>query len=380
MQSVLETRSRPARARALRRWWPALLLLWLLSTPLLAQDREGAKTGVGFASIEVTDPVRGGPMPGYVFYPASARAESPTRVGPYEVQAARDAPALSGAKPLVLLSHGHAGSNLGHHDLAIHLAGHGFVVATIAHSGDDFRDASLDGHPEVLGGRPVQISATIDALLRDPRWKPLIDENRIGVAGFSNGGYTSLLLVGAVPNLRRFVDYCRRYPDDKLCAGAKPLEAEAERRGQTIEAFMDGMQDQLTRWGKTSDPRVKSAFAMAPLSLVFDAEGLAGIQRPVFLYYSEGDTLLRPSENAARIEPLLKTLAGVRTIPKADHWVFIPPCTPELAEAVPEICTDPPGVDRAAAHARMNADALAFFRKTLMRAAEPDAGANPGRP
>ena len=180
MQSVLETRSRPARARALRRWWPALLLLWLLSTPLLAQDSEGAKTGVGFASIEVTDPVRGGPMPGYVFYPASARAESPTRVGPYEVQAARDAPALSGAKPLVLLSHGHAGSNLGHHDLAIHLAGHGFVVATIAHSGDDFRDASLDGHPEVLGGRPVQIEeytewkvdVPVDAALFDvTQWK-----------------------------------------------------------------------------------------------------------------------------------------------------------------------------------------------------------------
>jgi len=66
--------------------------------------------------------------------------------------------------------------------------------------------------------------------------------------------------------------------------------------------------------------------------------------------------------------------------PKADHWVFIPPCTPELAEAVPDICADPPGVDRAAAHARINADALAFFRKTLMRAAEPDAAANPGRP
>lgn len=380
MHSVLEERSRLARTRARYRWWPALLLFWLLPAPLLAQDTEAAETGVGFASIEVTDPVRGGPMPGYVFYPASARAESPTRVGPYEVEAVRDAPALPGVKPLVLLSHGHAGSELGHHDLATYLAGHGFVVATIAHAGDNYRDASLDGRPEVLGGRPVQIKATIDALLGDPRWKALIDADRIGVAGFSNGGYTSLLLVGAVPRLRRFVDYCGRYPDDKLCAGAKQFEAEAARNGQTPEQFMDGMQDRLTHWGSLSDPRVKAAFAMAPLSLVFDARGLANIKRPVFLYYSEGDTMLRPSENAARIKPLLKTLVDVRSIPKADHWVFIPPCTRELAEAVPEICKDPPGVDRAAAHARINADALAFFRKTLVRAAEPDAAANPGRP
>lgn len=380
MRSPLEACSPAPRTGAPRRWWPALLLLWLLPVPSLAQEGDAARAGVGFSQIEVTDPVRGGPMPGYVFYPASTHATSPTRVGPYEVEAVRDAPALSGARPLVLLSHGHAGSNLGHHDLATYLAGHGFVVAAIAHSGDDYRDASLDGRPEVLGGRPVQVSATIDALLRDPRWKPLIDADRIGVAGFSNGGYTSLLLVGAVPRLRRFIDYCRRYPGDQLCAGAKAIEAEAERNGQTLEQYMDAMQARLTRWGKTSDPRVKAAFAMAPLSLVFDADGLAGIDRPVFLYYSEDDTVLRPSENAARIEPLLKTLAGVRTVPKADHWVFIPPCTRELAEAVAEICSDPPGVDRARVHARINADALAFFRKTLAGSADAPAQAKPGQP
>jgi predicted dienelactone hydrolase len=380
MPAPLEACSPTPRTGAPRRWWPALLLVWLLPAPLLAQDDDAAQAGVGFAQIEVTDPIRGGPMPGYVFYPSPARAGSPTRVGPYEVEGVRDAPALPGARPLVLLSHGHAGSNLGHHDLATYLAGHGFVVAAIAHSGDDYRDASFDGHPEVLGGRPVQVSATIDALLRDPRWKPLIDADRIGVAGFSNGGYTSLLLVGAVPSLRRFVDYCRRYPGDRLCAGAKEVEAEAERQGQTPEQYMDAMQARLTHWGKTSDPRVKAAFAMAPLSLVFDADGLAGIDRPVFLYYSERDTVLRPSENAARIRPLLKTLVGVRTVPGADHWVFIPPCTRELAEAVAEICSVPPGVDRARTHARINADALAFFRKTLAPTADAAAATKSGQP
>lgn len=362
MQPLLETRSGLVRRRARhRRWWPALLLC-LLPVSLPAQEPD---LGVGLAAIEVIDPVRGGKMRGYVFYPAETKATATTRVGPYEVAATPDAPALPGARPLVLLSHGHAGSALGHHDLAVHLARHGFLVASIAHAGDDYRDASLDGRPEVLGGRPRQLSATLDDLLEDPRWKPLIDADRVGVAGFSNGGYTSLVLVGAVPRLTRFIEYCRRYAKDAICAGATEFEAEAASRGQTPLQLMEAMQAKLTHWGELADPRVKSAFAMAPLSVVFDAEGLAGIERPVFLYYGERDAQLRPSENAARIAPMIPTLVAVKTIPKADHWVFIPPCTAQLAEVVPEICIDPPGVDRVAAHARINADALAFFREIL---------------
>lgn len=369
MQHATSHRS-ARRGFAARRPWSALLAF-----ALLPWVQAWAQAGVGFAPIEVTDPVRGGAMPGHVFYPASVTTRAPARVGPYLVDAVRDAPALPGPKPLVLLSHGHGGSNLGHADLATWLAGHGYVVAAIDHAGDDFRDASLDGRPEVLGGRPRQVSATIDLLLRDPRWKALVDPDRIGVAGFSNGGYTALLLVGAKPRIGRFVDYCERLPSDKLCQGAEAYRAEAAKQGRTLDQLFEDMQSQLTRWGQTADPRVKAAFAMAPLSLVFDAEGLAAIDRPVFLAYSEQDTLLRPSENAARIRPLLKTLDGVRTVPTADHWVFIPPCTPELAAAVAEICADPPGVDRARVHAEINDDALAFFRRTLGAPAAAEAGA-----
>lgn len=350
------------------------VLAWL--TCIGAANADDPPGGVGFASFETTDPVRGGPMTGYVFYPAAAKPDKPTRVAVYDIDAVADARPLPGARPLVLVSHGHGGSALGHADLATYLAGHGFVVATITHPGDNFRDASLDGHAEVWGGRPVQVSAAIDALLHDPRWRALIDPDRIGVAGFSNGGYTALMLVGAKTHVPRFADYCARYAHDAMCAGADTYRAEAARHGQTLEQFLQGIQDHLDDWGSTSDPRVKAAFAMAPMSVMFDADGLSGVDRPVFLYYGEADSLLRPSENAARIRPLLKTLVGVRAIPKADHWVFIPPCTRELAAEVPEICRDPPGVDRAAEHARINADALAFFRKTL----GGDASAEPAQP
>ena len=345
---------RTACNRALR-----CLVFALLALPLIAQ------AGVGFSGISIHDPVNGGTMPGYVFYP-SAQADGVTRIGPYELHATRGASPIEGTKPLVVISHGHGGSDLGHHDLAVYLASHGFIVATLEHPKDNFHDASGDGHPRVMIGRPIQVSAVITYLLRDSRWKALINPQRIGVAGFSNGGYTSLLLVGAVPRFARFLDYCTAHPDDpNICGAARALKAEAARHGQTIEQMMGAMQNDLRRWGNTDDPRIKAAFAMAPLSLVFDKAGLASIDRPVFLYYGQDDEVLAPKYNVLHVAPLIKTLASIKMIPKAGHYVFLSPCSAELAQDAVALCNDPAGVDRVAAHKQIDADALAFFRKTL---------------
>jgi predicted dienelactone hydrolase len=286
--------------------------------------------------------------------------------GPYELHATPDAPSVPGAKPLVVISHGHGGSDLGHHDLAVYLASHGFIAATLQHPKDNFIDDSGDGHPEVMIGRPIQVKATISMLLDDVRWKKLIDPERIGVAGFSNGGYTSLLLVGAVPQFERFIRYCKDHPEDRnICGAAERLKGQAARHGQTLEQLMASMQGDLHRWGDTDDPRIKAAFAMAPLSLIFDKTGVASIHRPVFLYYGQADHVLNPKYNLLHIAPLIKTLVGIRMIPKADHYVFLSPCSPQLTREAPDICIDPPGVDRTAVHRQIDADALAFFRKTL---------------
>jgi predicted dienelactone hydrolase len=341
------------------RW---IVLVWLV-IPIVALGH--VITGVGFAAIRVHDPVNGGNMSGYVFYP-SAKANGVTWRGAYELDATPNAAAIPGAKPLVMISHGHGGSDLGHHDLATYLASHGFIVAAITHPKDNFRNSSGDGHAVVLVGRPIQISAAISYLLQSPRWAPLIDPSRIGVAGFSNGGYTALLLAGAVPQFTRVVRHCRLHPDDRnVCTPLAKLEAEAAQHGRTIEQTISALQRSLHRWGNTDDPRVKAAFVMAPFSSVFDAAGLAHINRPVFLYYAQDDHVLLPRYNALHIAPLIKTLVGLKMIPNAGHYVFLSPCSRELARDYPDICKDPPGVDRVAVHRQINVAALAFYRKAL---------------
>lgn len=347
--------------QSFRQWlWLALLLL-ALPYSSYAQS----VTTVGFAPIEIHDPVNGGNMPGYVFYP-SAPSTAVTWIGPYELHAKRGAAAIPGAKPLVVISHGHGGSDLGHHDLAVYLASHGFVAATLQQPKDNYKDISGTGTPDVMIGRPLQVEATIGMLLHDSHWKSLIDPNKIGVAGFSAGGYTALMLVGAVPRFTRFVGFCKAHPDNEnVCSAFRELKAKYAHHGATVAQKLNEMQSELHRWGDTDDPSVKAVFAMAPFSMVFDRAGLASINRPVYLYDGADDQFQPIRYNTLYIAPLIKTLVGIKLIPGAGHFVFLAPCSAKLAKAAPRICIDPPGVNRVAAHRQINADALAFFRGTL---------------
>jgi predicted dienelactone hydrolase len=313
----------------------------------LTMGEARAAPGVGLATLVLADPVGGEPMEAAVFYPA-ARPTGSTMVGPYRIDAERDAPASEEKGPLVVISHGHAGTRWGHHDLAERLAGEGITVAAIEHPGDNYRDQSGTGTERVIFGRPVQVSALVTAVLADRRFGPHLDPARIGVAGFSMGGYTALTLVGGRPNFERYRDYCRRYPDDRELCG-----------------FPD--QPTPTAGVTLADPRIQAAFVMAPLAVFFGKDELAAIRVPVFLAYAEGDRVLLPAENAARIEPLLPTLVGRRVIPKAGHYAFLTPCPDEMTARFPDLCVDPPGVDRVAIHRTLDDDAVAFFRQVFSR-------------
>ena len=98
---------------------------------------------------------------------------------------------------------------------------------------------------------------------------------------------------------------------------------------------------------------------MAPLGLLFDAEGLSHVQAPVLLYYAQDDRVLLPKPNA------LHVVRGIKLVPKAGHCVFLSPCSPRLTQVAAAICKHPAGVDRLAVHRQLNADALAFFNEAL---------------
>ncbi|HEX7701272.1 MAG TPA: hypothetical protein VF403_11130 [Kofleriaceae bacterium] len=298
---------------------------------------------VGVRTFDAVDPVGHAAMPMAVFYPAIGSAAR-AQFGPYDVAAGKDLPVRAGSFPLVVISHGHSGSQWGHHDLAEALAAHGYVVATLEHPGDNYRDQSGFRSDRVLFGRAYQVSAAIDAVLADPTLH--VDPKRIGVAGFSAGGWTSLLVAGAQPDLGQIESYCTLHRDDvEICGG--PLRHELE----SVKP--------------TADHRVRAAFVMAPFAVAFAPDAFRDVTAPVFLAWGAADQVLLPDENARAIRPRLATLRGTREIPAAGHYVFLAPCPPAFANELVAICKDPPGVDRAAVHRELAGDAIAFFDASL---------------
>lgn len=306
-------------------------------------------SNAGFAALRLTDPVEGGPMTGIVVYPAAAAAGR-TTLGPFEIEAVPGAPPQPGPFPLVVFSHGTGGSQLGHHDSLTHLARHGFVAAAVTHPRDNFQDNSGFGTDLQLLGRPRHIVALIDALLARPVPGLDIDGGRIGMAGFSAGGYTTLVAVGGRPDFARFAPYCIENPDDSMMCGPATRKTLRTRPDLSL----------------VSDPRINAAFVMAPaLGFLFDRAGLADMRVPIRLYRPSADEVLRHPFNAEHVRLNLPAPPEYEVVEGAGHYVFLTPCPASLRRGLPEICVDPPDIDRVQFHAKLNAEMIEFFRRTL---------------
>jgi dienelactone hydrolase len=128
----------------------------------------------------------------------------PTGLPAFNQQAVRDAAAVPDNHPLVLYCHGAYGQRRESSRICTHLASHGYVVASADFPGDNIADliprdgtAVVSKTPvdESARKRPSQASLFVDLLLAMTLPSGLrVDPRRIGTAGISMGGFTSLAL------------------------------------------------------------------------------------------------------------------------------------------------------------------------------------------
>lgn len=318
---------------------PILLLLAML-TASAAQ----AGPAVGFQHFRTPAGVEIG-----IWYPADAEAAAPRQLELYSQLVVDDAPVAGRGHALVVMSHGNGGSYSGHYDTAIALARAGFVVAALTHPGDNWQDQS---RAIQIGERPPALSALISYMLDDWTGRTAIDHARIGAFGFSAGGFTVLAAAGGVPNLTLLAAHCRAHASFFDCG----LLA---RSGAT-------MPPAPMQWRR--DARIKAVVVAAPaLGFTFAGKGLAGVNLPVQLWAAADDRILPPPFYAEAVRDALPRTPDYHVEPGAGHFDFLAPCTPALAAAVPAICTSAPGFDRAAFHARFNAEVVRFFLTELAR-------------
>jgi len=292
-----------------------------------------------------------------VWYPSDASAPSESNT-PFGMAMALGAPISDPNGALIVLSHGYSGWYAGHADTAIVLADAGYVVAAPSHTGNTWSDMSSAASKWIMD-RPKHISWVLDHMLHTDALSAHLDSDKVGVYGFSAGGYTALGLIGGVPDLIVAENHCRKKPSEFVCAEGLIDEM--------LEAKLDEKPD--SAWG--ADGRIRSAVIAAPaLGFGYPAHSLSSVNADVQLWSGMLDMRVPTQTNAAFLVENLPIKPETHWIQDANHFAFLTmPCREAFREADPEeyklICDDKLGFDRYAFHESMNAEMVRFFDESL---------------
>jgi len=297
----------------------------------------------GFKRLDIPADANGPALRAMVWTPCAEPAEN-VPFGPYILHGRRDCPTAGDKLPLIVISHGHTGSFLGHHDLAEVLADAGFVVAAINHPGDSFADPSRSGDLSVFVERPTDIKRLIDYMLGAAPDAAKIDPQRIGFFGFSRGGYTGLVLAGGVPDFKHA---------DVPCPDPRPPICDEIARGEVPPQPLP------------ADARIKAFVLADPLNEFPAASDLKNVTTPMQVWASQygGDGVL--PHNAPALAHTLPRKPDYHFVPDSAHFAFLAPCPAAMKKNAPEICVDEHGFDRVAFHKQFDASVLAFFQANL---------------
>lgn len=260
---------------------------------------------IGVRTLDLVNPdqldilnVKDGARPRYdrpltveVWYPA----ETTEQGGSYEVvlrdgetratihgAAVRDAaPDMSGAPyPLVIISHGYPGNRYLMSHLGESLARKGYVTVSIDHTDSTYSDQAAFG--STLVNRPLDQMFVLDEMAKagapGGALEGLVDASRTGLIGYSMGGYGAVIVAGGGIS-QAGVD---------LPWGAPEGTAAIHRAGsETHESLIDD--------------RLKAVIAIGPWGMdlrhygqpagFWDAEGLAGIRKPILFMAGTADTV-----------------------------------------------------------------------------------------
>ena len=256
---------------------------------------------------------------------------------------------LAGTRhPLIVMSHGTGGMALNSYDTAIALADAGFVVASVTHTGDNYRDQSTSITGQEFIDRPRHLSRVIDFMLRSWAGHGSINAHRIGAWGHSAGGATVLIAAGGVADLGRLTAFCQATPNDWGCQQARQRGRKPETGTAPISAV---------------DTRIRAIVVAAPaISVVFPPAGLKSVKIPVQLWAGAEDEIVR---NAPLIRSLLPVPPETHIVAHGGHFAYLSPCSELLERTAPAVCSNPNGFDRVAFLRGFHQSIIAFYRQRL---------------
>lgn len=304
-----------------------------------------------------------------VWYPAAAgAAEVPLDIGPSDHplftpgSAAPSAAFADAARhPVILFSHGFGGTARLMAWFGTALARAGYVVIAVDHPGNNGRDRMTVPGAILFWERPGDLAAALARVRTDPAIAPHLDLSRLGVAGFSAGGFTSLAAAGARVDIDRFRAFCAAHPKDGICAPQKEFAITPAQAEQFL-ATPEGAAELKRSHQDLAIPGVRAVFVMAPAIIQsLDPASLHRIHVPVRIVVGGDDSVASPTTNGEVADAAIPG-ATIRILPHVGHYDFLADCTKAGDAAVP-VC--PTEVARDPTHQAAIEDALGFFGRTL---------------
>jgi predicted dienelactone hydrolase len=368
---------------ASRRRLLSTLLLLVLSTFSFASKKEKKKEApilrnVGFSLRQFSAPDgynwRGSEeqtLSAIIWYPADSTAnEKDQYIGDppmfFAGRAAKDAtfaPSF-GTYPLIALSHGTGGSAIQMAWLGTYLAARGYIVVAVNHPGNNAVTGYTPQGFVEWWERARDIKTVIDDMLADSRFGSKIDQNRIGAAGFSLGGYTMMELAGATTNFDGIATWCEM-PEHRTACNPPEMPNLLD-KFEAIKNQSEVRQAILHAGDSYRDGRIRAVFAIAPaVARAVNLESLGKIGIPVKIVVGGADPIAPAAENA---EVFAHNIPGaeIAILPGGvGHYTFLDDGTEAGKKKLPLFFADNPGVDRAAVHQQVAEMAADFFDKEL---------------
>ncbi|MBB3225947.1 putative dienelactone hydrolase [Luteibacter sp. Sphag1AF] len=277
-----------------------------------------------------------------VWYPAQGDAEElPLDMGPpgrpffVSGSAANEAPFAQGRYPVILLSHGFGGTARMMGWFGTAMARAGYVVVAVDHPGNNGMDTMTAAGAMLWWERAEDLKQALEVTGHDAVIGPHMDMSRLGVSGFSAGGFTTLVASGARVNIDRLLAFCKAHPADGVCEPQKEAPELTGEKG--LKALKDpALKPWVSQAGNDhSVPGVRAAFAMAPAIVqALVPESLKAIPLRTSILLGDADVVAPPSTNGVVAASLLPH-ATMKTLPGVGHYDFLGQCTEAGREATP---------------------------------------------
>lgn len=165
------------------------------------------------------------------------------------------------------------------------LAAHGYIAAAVNHPGNNRLEPYTPAGFSLWWERATDLSEVIDQMLADPEFAARIDSGRIGAAGFSLGGYTTIELAGGISDRAAYPGFCNSKAADAICKSPPEFPQLVDYFNRLDEAGKSDPEIAASLQQEREphrDSRVRAVFALAPaLGPAFRPAALSKIGIPV---------------------------------------------------------------------------------------------------